>query len=73
MELFAGLLIFWLIIGSIVLFGTIFWIWMLIDVAGSKALDETEKIVWVLIIVFTHSIGALIYFFVKWLPNRKRI
>jgi hypothetical protein len=38
-----------------------FWVWMLIDCIRSKALNDTEKIVWTLVIVFTHALGALIY------------
>ena len=38
-----------------------FWVWMLIDCIRSKALSDTEKIVWTLVIVFTHALGALIY------------
>lgn len=41
-----------------------FWIWMLIHAITNKGLTDTEKIVWVLVIIFVHFIGALIYFFV---------
>jgi hypothetical protein len=41
-----------------------FWLWMLIDALRNKALSDTEKLVWVLVIVFLHFLGALIYFFV---------
>jgi hypothetical protein len=60
-------------LGFICVFGLIglaafaFWIWMLID-AISNLPSGNEKIVWVLVIVFTGIIGALIYFFV----GRKR-
>lgn len=42
----------------------VFWIWMLIDAIQNPGLSSTEKIVWVLVIVFLHFLGALIYFFV---------
>jgi hypothetical protein len=42
-----------------------FWLWMLVDCAMNPALDGAEKIVWLVIIFFTHFIGALIYFFVR--------
>jgi len=42
----------------------IFWIWMLIHAITNRGLSGTEKIVWVLVIIFLHFIGALIYFFV---------
>jgi hypothetical protein len=43
--------------------GTIFWIWMLIDCAINKRISDTQKIIWVLVIFFTHLLGALLYFF----------
>lgn len=41
-----------------------FWIWMLVDAITNNGLSGTEKIVWVLVIIFLHFLGALIYFFV---------
>jgi sterol desaturase/sphingolipid hydroxylase (fatty acid hydroxylase superfamily) len=41
-----------------------FWIWMLISAIQNKGLTEGEKIAWVLVIVFLHWLGALLYFFV---------
>lgn len=42
----------------------VFWIWMLIDAITNSRLDGTQKIVWVLVIIFLHALGALIYFLV---------
>jgi hypothetical protein len=51
------------IIGLLLLiFATIFWIKMLIDCIKNPALRDTQKIVWVLIILFLHLIGALLYY-----------
>ena len=50
-----------------------FWIWMLVHCLQNQALSGNEKLVWVLVIVFTHFLGAVIYFFVgrtKRLPPR---
>ena len=47
-----------------------FWIWMLISAVQNKGLTEGEKIAWVLVIVFLHWLGALLYFFVGH-PKRK--
>ncbi len=42
-----------------------FWIWMLIDcVQRDYGNDNSEKIVWVLVIVLAQILGAIIYFFV---------
>lgn len=47
------------------LLGFIFWIWMLIDCVSNEPSEGNDKLVWVLIIVFTQLIGALIYFFFR--------
>ena len=38
-----------------------FWIWTLLDCVRNRALSETERIVWVIVICLTHWLGALIY------------
>ncbi|MCX7046861.1 MAG: PLDc N-terminal domain-containing protein [Candidatus Sumerlaeota bacterium] len=45
--------------------GTIFWVWMLVDCATKEPSEGNDKIIWILIIVFTHLIGAAIYYFVR--------
>jgi len=59
------------IIGLIILFAIviaililIFWIMMLVDAIQRKYKDKNDKIVWVLVIIFTGLIGALIYYFI---------
>lgn len=42
----------------------VFWIWMLVNAITNSRLSGTEKIVWVLVIIFLHALGALIYFLV---------
>ena len=49
----------------------VFWIWMLVDCATKEPSAGNDKIVWILVIVFTHWIGALIYFLVR-RPERKK-
>lgn len=39
-----------------------FWIWMLIDAIRNQALSDGQKVAWVLVILFLHFLGALIYF-----------
>ncbi len=38
-----------------------FWIWMLIDAAQNRGLDQNEKIVWIVVIALLHWLGALLY------------
>ena len=41
-----------------------FWIWMLVHAISNNGLSDIEKLIWVLVMLFTHFIGAVIYFFV---------
>jgi hypothetical protein len=51
--------------------GLAFWIWMLVDCAQN--LEErpggNRRVVWILILVFTNWLGALVYFFVERAPR----
>lgn len=50
---------------AIAIGGTIFWIWMLVDCATKEPSQGNDKIIWILVIVFTHLLGALLYFFIR--------
>ena len=50
---------------------TIFWVWMLVDCATKEPSEGNDKVVWILVIVFTHWVGALIYLLVR-RPERIR-
>lgn len=45
--------------------GTILWLWMIVDCAIKEPDEGIDKTVWILFIVMSHMIGALIYFFVR--------
>jgi hypothetical protein len=66
--------IFWLFfmmfLGVVALTLFAFWIWMLISVIQNKGLTDGEKVAWVLVVLFLHFIGAIIYFFIGH-PKRK--
>ena len=51
--------------GSFGLLAFAFWIWMLVDCAANEPSQGTDKIAWILVLVFASFIGALIYFFVR--------
>ena len=50
--------------------GTIFWVWMLVNCTRNKRISDTQKITWLLVIIFTHLIGALLYFFLGRSPKQ---
>jgi len=60
------------LVGGLSLVLMAFWIWMLIDCAVNEPSEGSDKIVWILVIVLTHWIGALIYFFAR-RPKRKAL
>jgi len=47
------------------LFGVLafaFWIWMIVDCVTRKFKSNTEKIVWILVILFATWVGSIVYF-----------
>ena len=72
MDAFSLLFIPVLFLLLIGILGTIFWIWMLVDCAMNESSNGNDKIVWVIIILFTHVLGALLYFAFR-RPRRKTI
>lgn len=66
-----------LFFGLIMLVGlafTAFWIWMLVDCIVNEPKDKSDNmlLIWVLVLIFTHVIGAVIYYLVR-RPERKRL
>jgi hypothetical protein len=45
--------------------GTVFWVIMIIECATKESSQGNTKLIWILIIVLTHWIGALVYYFVR--------
>lgn len=45
--------------------GTVLWIWMLVDCAIHETDARNEKLTWILIILFTHWIGGLLYLLIR--------
>ena len=61
-------------VAGLVLFGiagTAFWIWALIDCATKEPNEEPPKILWILLIVLLHFVGALLYVLIR-RPDRVR-
>jgi nitrate reductase gamma subunit len=57
--------LFFAIVIAVVVGGTIFRIWMLIDCATKEPSTGNDKVIWILVILLTHLIGASIYYFVR--------
>ncbi len=59
----------WLMIvilgGTIGIAGAVLWIWMLVEVLTRETDEGSNRLIWALVIVFTHWVGALIYLLVR--------
>lgn len=60
----AGLFMF-LVFLVLCVAGTILWIWMIVDCATKEKSEGNSKLIWLLVIVLTSWIGALIYFLAR--------
>ena len=52
--------------------GTGLWVWMIVDCAVNEPSEGNGKVVWILVIVFTHWVGALVYLLAR-RPKRIRL
>ena len=57
--------VIWLVFGILSLLGTAFWIWMIVECATKEPDKGNDKIVWILILIFTHLLGAILYFAIR--------
>ena len=63
-AIFGGFLAVWGLALVVGLAFTVFWIVEIVDVLRREFRDSTLKIVWLLVVVLLHGLGALIYYFV---------
>jgi len=63
-SLIFGSVLLMLFAGILSLLAFIFWIMMLIDSIQRKYKNKDEKIIWILVIILTYLVGALVYYFV---------
>jgi hypothetical protein len=64
-----GIIIILLILIISIVF-IIFWIFMLINAIKRDFKNSNEKIIWILVIILTGIIGAIIYYFVVKRPDK---
>jgi len=71
--LMAGIILFYGFIIVLSLASLVFWIVEIIDAARRQWPDPNTKIIWLLVVVLLHGLGALIYYFAGkpsgWLPG----
>ncbi|MBV9259526.1 MAG: PLDc_N domain-containing protein [Ktedonobacteraceae bacterium] len=52
-------------IGILAILGSVFWIWMIVDCATNEPRNTNDKIIWLLVIIFVHFVGALLYYLIR--------
>lgn len=58
-------MIFGFFVFCILVLGFVFWLWMLVDCATKESSEGNDKLVWILVIIFTNIIGAVVYWLVR--------
>jgi hypothetical protein len=69
-ELMTGMMVFCALIAAVAL---VIWIWALVDAIRNPALDHNMRLMWVLVIIFTSVIGAIIYLVMARSTGAKRV
>lgn len=54
----------WLGFMVVALLAMAFWIWMVVDCATNRELNSNDRLVWILVVLLTSVIGAVIYYVV---------
>jgi hypothetical protein len=49
----------------VALVGSVFWVRALVDCATKESNEGNTKVVWIMIIVFTNLVGAVVYWLVR--------
>ena len=57
--------IIWIVVIILGILGLIFWIFMIIDVVKRQFKNDNDRIIWILVVVLTGWIGAIVYYFVN--------
>ena len=69
----VGIFLFYGFFILLALASFVFWIIELVDVARREFKDSNTKLLWLLVVVLAHGLGALIYYFAGrpqgWLPG----
>jgi hypothetical protein len=51
--------------------GTVLWIWMLVDCLINESPQGNDKVIWAIVILVTHFLGAALYLLIR-RPQRIR-
>ena len=66
-------MVMFLVFFVLMIAGTAFWIWMIVDCVQNEPKTGNDKVVWLLLLIFTHSVWALFYFFATRGPRQRQL
>ena len=70
----AGIFLLYGFFALLALASFVFWIVEIVDVARREFRDPNTKLLWLLVVIFAHGLGALVYYFAGrpqgWLPGQ---
>lgn len=69
--LILGFIFLIIAIIALAIFMFVFWILMIIDCAKRKFKSDSEKVIWILLLIFLSWIATIIYYFAVKAPNRR--
>ena len=49
----------------------VFWLWMVVDCLKKDFKKDMDKLVWVVVLLFAHVVGAFLYYFLVKAKKRK--
>ncbi len=62
-----------LFVTSLIILTFLFWIFMIIDCAKRKTFQNNEQVVWILVLIFLHILGAILYYFIVKYPLKSKV
>ncbi len=68
---FGNIVLLVLLIFAAIIFGVGMMIYYIIHANKNPKFDSNQKLLWILILVLTSSIGNIIYYFVEIIPEKK--
>jgi hypothetical protein len=54
-----------LLLSGVVLLSSVIWIWTIVECAVTEHNDSEDKVAWLLLVLFTHVLGAALYCLIR--------
>lgn len=70
MAFYCIFYVIWMALMVLWVVGLVLWILMLVDVLKNDFSKENDKLIWLLVLLFTSWLGAIIYYFVIKKPGK---